>query len=246
MLNLGLESLQVKEEETYTSLEELLQSQLDFNEVYQDFVDYKNVCEIVVKAKASAESMTFASNLLNVSVESIDVSAEGLADKFKVVWDKFVTMWQKFVGWFKGVINKLKPMEFPVLVSPSRDVFKQHIKGLVSAIEQGTLVNAACLSSILDRNEERLDNKEAFNEWRTLCKDYIANLDKLIQNAKELSKSRSGFAKGSNNPDMTHGKFLDPKYVKNVRYCTMFGPKIITKLQQKLTELFQGNKNVSQ
>ena len=231
MLNLGLESLQVKEE-TYTSLEELLQSQLDFNEVYQDFVDYKNVCEIVVKAKASNESMAFASNLLNISVENIEVSAEALADKFKVVWDKFVTMWQKFIGWFKGVINKLKPMEFPVLVSPSRDVFKQHIKGLVYAIEQGTLVNAACLSSILDRNEERLDNKEAFNEWRILCKDYIANLDKLIQNAKELK--------------MTHGKFLNPKYAKNVRYCIMFGPKIIAKLQQKLTELSQGNKNVSQ
>ena len=187
MLNLGLESLQVKEE-VYASTEELLQSQLDFQEVYQSFVDYKNVCEIVVKAKASNESMAFASNLLNVSVENIEVSAEALADKFKVVWDKFVTMWQKFVSWFKGVINKLKPMKFPVLVSPSRDVFKQHIKGLASAIEQGTLVNAACLSSILDRNQERLDDKEAFNEWRTLCKGYIANLDKLIQNAKELRK----------------------------------------------------------
>ena len=107
MLNLG-NAITVKEtKEEIIPFSDILMSEIDFKEAYQAFVDYKNVCEIVVKSKISNESMAFASNLLNASVENIEVSVESLRDKLKTAWAKLVTMWEKFYGWVKSLIPKL-------------------------------------------------------------------------------------------------------------------------------------------
>lgn len=114
-LNLGLESLQgeiQQAEEKPVELSDLLDSQIEFNEAYQAFIDYKNVCEIVTKAKVSNENLAFASELLNASIENIQVSVEDLQEKLKTAWSKFVEMWNKFVSWIKNafqqIISKLK------------------------------------------------------------------------------------------------------------------------------------------
>lgn len=108
MLNLGNAiTANEPEPEENVSLSDVLSSQLDFREAYQAFVDYKNVCEIVTKAKTSTEGLAFASELLNTSVENIDVSAEGLKQVFSNAWKKFVEMWKKFYDWIKSLIPKL-------------------------------------------------------------------------------------------------------------------------------------------
>ena len=107
MLNLG-NVITVKEtKEEIIPFSDILMSEIEFKEAYQAFVDYKNICEIVVKAKVSNESMAFASNLLNASVENIEVSVESLKDKFKTAWATLVTMWKKFYEWVKSLIPKL-------------------------------------------------------------------------------------------------------------------------------------------
>lgn len=107
MLNLG-NAITVKEtKEEIIPFSNILMSEIEFKEAYQAFIDYKNVCEIVVKSKASNEAMEFANSLLNASVENIEVSAEALADKLKTAWTKLVSMWKTFYEWVKSLIPKL-------------------------------------------------------------------------------------------------------------------------------------------
>ena len=106
MLNLNIKLSAV--EKSDISYEDVLFSQLDFQEAYQTFIDYKNVCEIVIKAKSSQENIDFASNLLNISVENIQISVETLKAKLKEAWDRFIALWKKFTGWIKNTILNIK------------------------------------------------------------------------------------------------------------------------------------------
>lgn len=221
-LSLGLESIQVKEE-VYTSLEDLLQSELDFQNAYQSFIDYKNVCEIVVKAKASNESLVFASNLLNVSVENIDVSVEGLGDKLKTAWNKFLEMWGRFFNWFKNVIKKLKP-KFPVTVCPPKDYLRLIAVNINHDNQNYTRPDykqAADLSRYL-KESEKLKDIEQVNEWKKYATMLIKELHERISYIKKYFNA------------------MNARYEDEViaaRYYMMIGPKIIAKLRATLVEL---------
>lgn len=233
-LNLGLESLTVKEESPIVSFEELLQSELDFNDAYQAFVDYKNVCEIVVKAKASTESMKFASSLLNASVENIEVSVESLSDKLKAAWDKFVEMWKKFVGWFKGIIAKVKPTQLPVEVSPSTKSLEE-IASFVK-IEQGIderrLKEEGARSWAMKDHAQRI--AAAMKETETL--NTIQNVNAWKRNAAECINSLSKrIAFLQKNFQKSKWSIEEPKVA--ARYYMSVGPKIIAKLQTTLNKL---------
>lgn len=97
----------VNKQETIVTLSDMLSAEIEYAEACQAFVDYKNVCEIVFKAKASEERLAFAKDLIGSSVENIQVSAEGLNDTFKNMWQKFAAWWNKFTGWIRGIHRKI-------------------------------------------------------------------------------------------------------------------------------------------
>lgn len=200
-LNLGLEGLAAKQEETpIVSTEQLLQSQIDFNEAYQAFVDYKNVCEIVVKAKASNESMTFASNLLNASVENIEVSVETLGEKFTNAWKKFVDMWKNFLNWVKRAFNLFwnsitKKKDGTFSIEPN--LGSAELEEIVSWMDEllktskGTGSNSTSTASAgLDHTMKRggsskLTTHAEVKAWCKLAKEAIVKVDKAVAAASK-------------------------------------------------------------
>lgn len=90
-------------------LVDVYESMLDFSSVYQQFVDYRNCCEIMysVKKHSSSECYALATDLLGVSLESISVSSEGFKDAFLKAWNGFVNMWKRFFKWIRRQCRKL-------------------------------------------------------------------------------------------------------------------------------------------
>lgn len=261
MLNLGLENLQV----TNTTVEEpvvltdVLSCELEFQEAYQAFVDYKNVCEIVVKAKASNEGLAFAGELLNVSVESIEVSSEDLAGKFKAAWTKFVELWNKFVAWFKGAITRvastIKDIRSPVPVSPT-------LNGLKSVLATGDKAFAFIEKAKTDNNIDPqkdveqitkffndirsalntkgvIASKQEASEWITTAKSVIKFYNQVIVDIKsKYRESMLLFTKEERKND-TRGN--DKGAIKNpfvgLRYLMIIGPIVIKKVRETMTKL---------
>ena len=202
-LNLGLESLQGKvqqAEEKPVELSDLLASQIEFHEAYQAFIDYKNVCEIVVKAKSSTESIEFANNLLNASVENIEVSVEGLGEKFVAAWKKFVVMWENFMNWVKRAFNLFwnsitKKKDGTFTIKPN--IGKAEMEEMCSWIQE-LLANSAALGSTktstaasgLNHAANRsgsdvLKTGAEVKAWCKVAKTTIEKMDHAVKQAKK-------------------------------------------------------------
>ena len=233
MLNLGLESISIKEEQPVASLEDVFQAELEFHDAYQTFVDYKNVCEIVVKAKASTESMAFASSLLNVSVENIEVSAEALADKFKDAWQKFVALWKKFSSWvkeaIKNVIRKLSLKRFNQLRGKIGKLKCMSIKTMERIGYLVTNDAMKCGTTIRDIQAALKEDKPADLsqddpiEWLSAANKFTSQLNNVILHA-EISKAE-GFGT------------LDKGHILFYRWMMMFGSKISKDIKKVVLDL---------
>ena len=202
-LSLGLESLQGKVqqvEEKPVELSDLLASQIEFNEAYQAFIDYKNVCEIVVKAKASTESIEFANNLLNASVENIEVSVEGLGEKFAAAWSKFVTMWKNFMNWVKRAFNLFwnsitKKKDGTFSIEPNLGVAElEEIVSWMNEIlsnakgsgDTATGVASAGLDNTMKRGgSSTLKTHAEIKAWCKAAKEAITKVDKAVKVASK-------------------------------------------------------------
>jgi len=249
MLNLGLE-LQDKEE-VVSSYEDVLTSQLEFQEAYQAFVDYKNVCEIVTKAKASTESMAFANDLLNASVENINVSVEDLKESFKNAWNKFKELWGKFVSWVKGVFKdlytKAAGITLPVTVTPnSEDLWAlsrdfRATNGINASAKPGkrpwTDFEDVRLMREALKKSEKLSTIPQVKEWIKNATEFVIEFDKQV---KYCTKNIAGFKSWD---ALTH---MDLKYGEKdkidspaiaARYLMRFGPPIINHINKTIKML---------
>ena len=250
MLNLGLE-LPVKEEPV-SSYEDVLTSQLEFQEAYQAFVDYKNVCEIVVKAKVSTESMAFANDLLNASVENINVSVENLKESFKNAWNKFVDMWKKFVSWvkdaFKSLYIKVEGITLPVTVTPETDdlwMLSRTFKAVNNVIARRepkahTVSDMDCVRQLSEslKKSQKLGNIPQVKQWIKSATEFIKefdyhvkyctkNIDKFQKDWKELTRTELNY--GEKN------KIFSPAIA--ARYLMRFGPPIINHINKTIKML---------
>jgi hypothetical protein len=174
--------------------------------------------------------MTFANNLLNVSVENIEVSAEELGNKLKAAWGRFVVMWKKFVDWFKGVISKLRPTKLPVEVSPETSALKNITRVITVEIEMtdddnwnfwANKRNVKRISEAM-KTSESLETMQTVNAWKSEATKFINTLSKRIA---FLHK----------NFQRNYWHIKDP--VIAARYYMSVGPKIIAKLQATLNKL---------
>ena len=210
MLNLG-NAITVKEiKEESISREEVLASMIKFQEAYQTFVDYKNVCEIVVKAKASTESMAFANDLLKTSVENIEVSVEELKDKLKTAWNKFLAFWDRIYKYCKDAIKqKIKAIKNYVKTK-SKSSSEIAAASYFPTIQVGISTNECrtialnaqnCLSdnfaspgwsvqplSVIHNlkfTSEKLDNVKDFCDWLKWADTALDNLNKIVTLSKK-------------------------------------------------------------
>ena len=202
-LNLGLESVISKD--TTVGLSDVLFAQLDFYDAYQAFVDYRNICEIVVKAKTSSENLDYAGKLLGVSIESIDISMEKFITTLKNAWDKFI-------GWFKQAISYIKynvikhtfkkDGEFEITLA-SREYFKNLLlsyEQIMKAIDSGSSWDDATTSNNNrmkyladnDTGREKITTRSAMAEWLRLADKVIYEGNRLL---KKCEKDKGDNAK---------------------------------------------------
>ena len=200
MLDLSLQ-LQVKK--PVSSYEDMLESQLEFNDAYQSFIDYKNLCEIVVKAKASTEGIAFANELLNVSVEKIKVSVDKLNDKLKAAWYKFKELWNKFVLWFNDKMEnvsvriKAEKLKFHIEVSPNIDTLKEIVHLTTSSKWPDECRVAAGLA-----NKHEVDINSSTHlfyppnvvEWFKYAKAAVKGISEVIKSVNQLGEKTKNAA----------------------------------------------------
>lgn len=106
-IDLGLSG--IADEIIQVSLEDVLEAELEFNEIYSDFLNYANCCEIVhsVKKHSSSECMSLVEDLLGTSIETLSVSMEGFMDSLSKAWHNFINMMGRFFKWIGKQLKKL-------------------------------------------------------------------------------------------------------------------------------------------
>lgn len=172
-------------------LEYILQSEIEFHEAYQDFINYKNICEIVTKAKASSESLAFASSLLNTSVENIQVSVEGLREKFKAAWNGFVAWWKRLIEGFKDLKAKFNFSNLPTLADISRDNLRTLSSSLqkIYKVQNGEVAQAVRKAFSISFDSERLENKTDLSDWIRLAENVLNQVNLFISSEERLYKN---------------------------------------------------------
>ena len=234
MLNLNSENTQV-EEEKGISLTDLLQLELDFQEAYQAFVDYKNICEIVVNAKASVESMKFANSLLNASTENIKVSVEELSGKFMTAWNKFTGLWKSFSTWAGDNIAKLTPTKLPAEVSPStrglRAIssnlqYEKSVPDNKNRKDNKSVISAYVLTEVRKaiQTKESLENADDIKLWKRYAKEAVKALNEHID---FCNKNISSIKQNTENT----------AYYTAAKYYMMIGPKIVAEIRKTFMKL---------
>lgn len=187
-------SLEIKpsvvQEEKIPTYSELLLSEIRFKETYQSFLDYKNMCEIVVKAQTSQECLAFANDLFNTDVRNIQVSIEGLKSKLKAAWDAFVVWLKKLINGFKNLKSIIGLTPLPVTVDISRENLKNLYTFLsdIDKIKKDQVVQAARESLGEDFQKEKIGTKADLSEWINMAQTTLTILNVIVLK-KEKSDS---------------------------------------------------------
>lgn len=255
-LNLGLNvvnttkttTAQKKQEEPVVVLSDILSAELEFTEAYQAFVDYKNVCEIVVKAKASTECLSFAKDLIGCDVEHASLSVESLREKMSAAWEKFKVLWTQFVKWFKEFLKKGKALfykfiNYPVTVSPSTQGLKD-VTGAIDSLlkfqddpktqEKVTVLINKIRTGLATTG--KIESPEQATEWVSCATSVIKSFNSGISIVKEeySNGKRSNYDK---NKDLgtNSGKIKNP-YV-GLRWIMICGPIVVKRLRTTISKL---------
>ena len=227
-LNLGLENLQNIEDNSDVTLSDVLASQLDFQEAYQAFTDYRNVCEIVVKAKASTESMEFASELLNASVENIQVSVETLGEKLKNAWDSFCKMWGNFYNWFKTALKKFANL----FLKKADGTFKIGVK--VQSDELDHIIH--CMEEVVkDQSTAGKNLQGVKHTYKSIQNGEIGMYLTTNKQVKEWCQKAATAVKKINSAVKALGKVAGEKTFSAVKRVMALGSKIVRDLQNTIT-----------
>lgn len=185
-LNLGIKPTST-EQLPIVDLSDVLSAELEFTEAYQTFLDYRNTCEIIVKAKASEERQAFAQELLGVSVESISISVEKFTTALKRAWEKFVGWIKQAISYIKYAIIKhtfKKDGEFEVKVE-SRECHKRAAaaaEAIIQKMDKGEDVENDLYNwGNSDIEEETITTRAALVEWLRLFDKTIYVVSCLVK-----------------------------------------------------------------
>lgn len=256
MLTLGLENLQTSEEAP-VELSDVLSLQLEFADAYQAFIDYKNVCEIVVKAKASTESIEFASNLLNASVENIEVSAEGLGKFFIEAWKKFVELWESFKGWVKGAFNlfwnsitKKKDGTFSIEPSLGTAELEEIVEWMNKILgnskiagDTNTTVAAMGVNHTANRGgSTKLTTHAEIKAWCKAAKDTIVKIDEIVKMVSKSYKTNDKYyqqrkANANEEEDIKKSAKETRDRMFAAKTVMRIGPKVIKGIQATIKQV---------
>lgn len=257
-LNLGLENLQKVEDNADVTLSDVLASQIDFQEAYQAFTDYRNVCEIVVKAKASTESMAFASELLNASVENIQVSVETLGEKLSNAWDKFIEFWKNAFKWVKNALKKfanvfLKKADGTFKLTPALDNDElssicTFVDNAVRGVKQGnykevkTNVHAMKVSAKKGAtggqgdsdNPTVITTRAQLKEW---CTSAAKTCKRIDDGVKEVEGLYNAASKKANDPDYKNTAGASQNTMRCAKVLMRMGPKVINAINKTVGQV---------
>jgi len=257
-LNLGLENLQTTEDNNNVTLSDVLASQIEFQEAYQAFIDYRNVCEIVVKAKASTESMAFASTLLNASVENIHVSVEELEKKELSAWERFIKFWKDAWKWIKNSLKKfanvfVKKADGSFKLKPALD--KDELGGIqtfaqnaVRAVKSGNYKDVKSNASAMARSAKLgptggqgdsddptiITTRAELKEWCAVAAKTCDAVNKAVNEVDALYKDA---AKKVADPDYANAVNFQQKIMRSARVLMRIGPKVVSAIQKTVKQV---------
>jgi len=117
-LSLGLESMQLSEQDQIYTLSDVLEAELECMNAQQVLTDYINFNEILfsVKKHTSQECIDFAADLLGANSASLEAVAnannnanikKSFAEKFINAWNGLYKLIKAFFGWLKKKISQL-------------------------------------------------------------------------------------------------------------------------------------------
>lgn len=255
MLSLGLE-LPIKEQKIPT-YNELLMHEIIFTEAYQAFVNYKNMCEIVVKAKASNEALAFANDLLNTSIKYISVSEEELKASFQNAWKKFLVLWEKFSRWARDVIIKIlkndvlqyaKIDSVPTLTLKELKRIENGCSDILIEFKTQIKDNAFFDSKksardISDATNRREQFKESRDELalksRKQLTEWLNQADKTIKAVDNATKHIAQDFLGLFRRKTTDGKIMNKNIITAARYILRNGSMIIKNIQKTIIDILK-------